>query len=42
MDEALVEVGKAEEGLDILDLSGFGPVKDGFDFGGVHREAFGQ
>jgi len=40
--EAMVEVRKTEEGLDVLHLAGFWPVGDGFDFVGGHGEAIGR
>ena len=32
MDEMLIEVRKAKEGLDVLNLMGLGPILDGFNF----------
>jgi len=40
-DETTVEVRKTEEGLDVLHLAGFWPVRDGFDFVGGHGKAIG-
>ena len=40
VNEATVEVGKAEEGLDILDFSWYWPILDDLDFVWGHGEAF--
>lgn len=37
--EMAVEIGKAEEGLDILDFLQLGPILDDFNFCLVHRES---
>lgn len=42
LDEATIEVGKAEEGLDVLDFSGFWPIKYSLDLVFGHREAGGR
>ena len=42
MNEVLIEIGEAEEGLDVADLPRFGPILNDFDFGFIHSEAFGQ
>ena len=42
MDESSVEVGKSQERLDVLDLSGFRPIEDGLDLGGVHGQSIGS
>ena len=34
-----VEIGKAQEGLDVFDLSGFGPILNDLDLVGGHSEA---
>ena len=39
VDEATIEVGKAEEGLDVLDITRDGPVEDPLDLLGVHANA---
>ena len=39
MDEAAIEVCKTEEGLDVLDFVGFGPILDSFDLLHRHRES---
>ena len=35
----LIEIGKSQEGLDVFDLSGFGPILNDLDFVGGHSEA---
>jgi len=40
INEMMVEIGKTEEGLDILDFLGFQPVLDDLDFVWGHGEAF--
>ena len=40
-DEATVEVGKAEEGADILDFLGSGPLSDAIEFDWVHGKLTG-
>ena len=40
INEMMVEVGKAEEGLNVLDFLGFQPVLDDLDFVWGHDEAF--
>ena len=35
----LVEIGVAQEGLDVFNLSGFGPILNDLDFVGGHSEA---
>jgi len=42
INEMLVEVGKAEEGLNVFDISGLEPILDNLDFVWGHSEAFGQ
>ena len=37
--EMLVEIGVAQEGLDVFNLSGFGPILNDLDFVGGHSEA---
>jgi hypothetical protein len=37
VDESTVEVGEAEEGLDVFDLPWLGPVTDGLDLVGSHE-----
>ena len=39
--ETTVEVGKTEEGLNILDFPRFGPILDNLDLVRGHGEAFG-
>src|SRR6266581_4453955 len=39
VDETLVEVCEAKEQLNVLDLTGFGPVLDGFHFLGGHGKS---
>ena len=34
-----IEIGKAQEGLDVFDLSGFGPILNDLDLVGGHSEA---
>ena len=41
INEMMVEVGKAEEILDILDFSWYWPILDDLDFVWGHGEAFG-
>jgi len=41
MYEATLEVGKAEERLNILDFPWYGPILDDLDFVWGHGEAFG-
>jgi len=36
-----VKIGKAKKGLNIFDLSGFGPILDNMEFVWGHGEAFG-
>ena len=36
VNESAIEIGKAKEGLDILNLAWFWPILDGSDFGRVH------
>src|SRR5882724_5775581 len=40
INEMMVEIGKTEEGLDVLDFLGFWPVLDDLDFVQGHGEAF--
>ena len=40
-DEATIEVGKAEEGADILDFLGSGPLSDAIEFDWVHGKLAG-
>ena len=40
--EASVEVGKAEEGLNVPDFLRLGPILDGFNLRLVHRESLGR
>ena len=40
-DEAMVEVGKAEEGLDVLYLTRLRPISDGLNLVGGHGQAIG-
>src|SRR5882672_2527903 len=42
VNEMTVKVGKTEEGLNVLDFSGFRPILDYLDFVVGHREAFGR
>src|SRR5467141_20297 len=42
VNETTVEVGKTEEGLNVLDFSGFRPILDYLDFVLGHSEAFGR
>src|SRR5467141_3198581 len=42
INEMMVEVGKTEEGLNILDFPGFGPILDNLDLVRGHGEAFGR
>src|SRR5467141_1183935 len=42
VNEMMVEVGKTEEGLNILDFPGFGPILDNLDLVWGHGEAFGR
>src|SRR5882672_1884492 len=42
INETMVEVGKTEEGLNVLDFSGFRPILDYLDFVLGHGEAFGR
>ena len=37
--EMLIEIGKAQEGLDVFNLLGFGPILNDLDFVGGHSEA---
>ena len=39
INEAMVKIGEPEEGRDVFDLPGLGPVLDNLDFVGCHREA---
>ena len=41
MNETTVEVGEAEEGLNILDSLWYGPILDDLEFVWGHDEAFG-
>src|SRR5882724_13109763 len=41
INEATVEVGKTEEGLDVFDFPGFWPILDDLDLVRGHGEAFG-
>jgi hypothetical protein len=41
VNEASVEIGKLEEGLDIADFLRFGPVLDGLHFSIRHSETIG-
>ena len=41
IDEMTVEVGKTEEGLNVLDLPGLGPILDDLEFVWGHGKAFG-
>ena len=34
-----IEIGEAQKGLDVFDLSGFGPILNDLDFVGGHSEA---
>ena len=36
VDESSVEIGEAEEGLDVLDFARFGPILNDLDFCGIH------
>ena len=40
INETMVEVGKTEEGLNVLDFLGFGPILDNLDLVWGHGEAF--
>jgi hypothetical protein len=40
VNEMTVEIGEAEEGLNILDFPRLGPILDDLDFSGVHGETF--
>src|SRR6266850_1890840 len=40
--EMMIKVGETEEGLDILDFLGFGPILDNLDLVWGHGEAFGR
>jgi len=40
MNEVMVEVGKAEEELNLLDFSWYGPILNDLDFVWSHGEAF--
>src|SRR5882672_4488147 len=42
VNETTVEVGKTEEGLNILDFLRFGPILDNMDLVQGHGEAFGR
>src|SRR5467141_4273429 len=42
VNETTVKVGKTEEGLNVLDFSGFIPILDYLDFVLGHGEAFGR
>ena len=42
VNEVTVEVGKAEERLNILDFLGYGPILDDLDFVWGHCETFGR
>src|SRR5882724_11458928 len=42
IDEMTVEIGKAEEGLDVLDFSWYWPILDNLDIVRGHGEAFGR
>src|SRR5467141_1376018 len=42
VNETTIEVGETEEGLNVLDLSGFRPSLDDLDFVLGHGEAFGR
>src|SRR5882672_3766055 len=42
INEMTIEVGKTEEGLNVLDFSGFRPILDYLDFVLGHGEAFGR
>ena len=37
--KTLIEIGEAQERLDIFDLSGFGPILNDLDLVGGHSEA---
>ena len=37
--KTLIEIGKAQKGLDVFDLSGFRPILNDLDFVGGHSEA---
>jgi len=41
INETTVEIGKAEEGLNVLDISWYWPILDNLDFVWGHGEAFG-
>src|SRR5882724_10066979 len=41
INETMVEIGKAEEGLNVLDFSWYWPILDNLDFVWGHGEAFG-
>ena len=41
-DEAAIEVGEAEEGLEVSDRLRLRPGEDGVDFGGCHGDAIGR
>ena len=41
VDESTIKIGKAEEGLDFLEIAGGWPVADYFGFGRVHSDSFG-
>jgi hypothetical protein len=40
VNETTVEIGEAEEGLNIFDFLGLGPILDDLDFSRVHGETF--
>src|SRR5467141_3001883 len=42
VNETMIEVGETEEGLNVLDFSGFRPMLDYLDFVLGHGEAFGR
>ena len=42
MNEPSIEVGEAQEGLDVADFPWFRPILNAIYFGGVHREAVGR
>src|SRR5882672_1923491 len=42
VNETMVKVGETEEGLNVLDFSGFKPILDYLDFVLGHGEAFGR
>jgi hypothetical protein len=42
VNEPSIEVGEAQEGLDVADFPWFRPILNAIYFGGVHREAVGR